>query len=243
MVATAFERAVAEAERRAWISFGQDVQRLREDGGLTRAALARAGGIDASYLADIEAGSARPSHEICLRIAISLGADLPLRLYPSTGPAVRDRLQTPILEALLAGLHPRWHAFAEIATRRPSRGWIDAGLHDPRARVFVATEIQSELRRIEQLLRWSAAKADSVPSWEGWAQLGEEPAISRLLVVRDSRTNREIAAEVRLVLRTAYPADPRDALAALRGPDGWPGPALLWAVRDAAGGWRLVARP
>lgn len=36
---------------------------------------------------------------------------------------------------------------------------------------------------------------------------------------------------------------PRDALAALRGPDGWPGPALLWAVRDAAGGWRLVARP
>lgn len=243
MSATAFERAVAQAERRAWISFGQEVQRLREDSGLTRAALARAAGIDASYLGDIKAGSARPSHEICLRIAISLGADLPLRLYPSTGPVVRDRLQAPILEALLAGLHPRWHAFAEIATRRPSRGWIDAGLHDPRARVFVATEIQSELRRIEQLLRWSEAKADSVPSWEGWPRLGDEPAISRLLIVRESRTNQAIAAEFRRVLRTAYPADPRDALAALRGPDAWPGPALIWAARDGGVGWRLVARP
>lgn len=89
MAATAFERAVAQAERRAWISFGQEVQRLREDSGLTRAALARAAGIDASYLADIEAGTARASFEICLRIAISLGADLPLRLYPSwPGPAL-----------------------------------------------------------------------------------------------------------------------------------------------------------
>jgi transcriptional regulator with XRE-family HTH domain len=243
MSGTAFERAVAQSERRAWIAFGQEVQRLREDGGLRRAALARAAGIDASYLGDIEAGSARPSHEICLRIAISLGADLPLRLYPSTGPNVRDRLQTPILEALLAALHPRWRTFAEIATRRPSRGWIDAGLHDPRARVFVAAEIQSELRRIEQLLRWSEAKADSVPSWEYWPRLGEAPAISRLLIVRESRSNRAIATDFRRVLRTAYPADPVDALAALRGSDSWPGPALLWAARNAAGGWRLVARP
>jgi transcriptional regulator with XRE-family HTH domain len=242
MTATAFARAVAQAERRALASFGEEVRRLREDAGLIRAALARAAGIDASYLADIENGAARPSIETCLRLTMALGADLPLRLYPTTGPSVRDRHQSPIAEALLAALHPRWKAFTELATRRPSRGWVDMGLHDARASVFVATEIQSELRRIEQLIRWSDAKADSLPSWDGWRLLGEPPVISRLLIVRETRSNRELAAEFRRLLRTAYPADATDALAALSGPDNWPGPALLWAARDRAGGYRLVVR-
>lgn len=154
MTATAFERAVALAIRRAFLGFGDEVRRLREDAAMTRAALARAAGIDARYLGDIEDGAARPSLETCLRLAISLGADLPLRLYPSTGPAVRDRHQSAIAEAVLAGLHPRWRTFTEVATHRPSRGWIDLGLHDAQAAVFVATEIQSDLRRLEQLLRW-----------------------------------------------------------------------------------------
>ena len=83
--------------------------------------------------------------------------------------------------------HPRWQAFTEVAVHRPSRGWIDAVLHEPRDRVAVATELQSELRRLEQLVRWSAAKAASLPSWDGWSRLGDEPRIDRLLVVRRTR--------------------------------------------------------
>ena len=56
--------------------------------------------------------------------------------------------------------------------------------------------MQSELRRLEQMVRWQAEKAESLPSWEGWPHLGEEPAIvSRLLIVRRTRTTARCAAE------------------------------------------------
>jgi len=220
-----------------------DVLRLREDSGVTRAALARASGVDPGYLHRIEAG-ARASIDVYARIGEALGADLALRLYPNTGPAIRDRHQAGILEALLASLHPRWRAFPEIAVRRPSRGWIDAGLHEPRAATFVAVEIQSGLHRLEQIIRWSAEKAASLPSWEGWSRLGAEPSISQLLIVRETRPTKAVANEFKRVLRAAYPAPADEAIDALAGIAQWSGSALLWARGrgTAADPWRIVAR-
>ena len=94
-------------------------------------------------------------------------------------------------------------------------------------------------RRLEQLIRWSAAKAASLPSWEGWDRLGTEPRIDRLLIVRRTRATRATAADFAHQLRAAYPAHPDDALAALTGTAPWPGPALVWSVVDARG-TRLV---
>jgi transcriptional regulator with XRE-family HTH domain len=245
MSSGAFDRAVERLARQALAGFGVDVQRLREDAGITRNRLARSAGIDASFLGEIEAGTANPSVRTCTRLALGLGADLPLRLYPTTGPTIRDRHQSAIAEVTLGMLHPRWTRYAEIAVRRPNRGWIDMGMHDARADVFVAAEIQSELQRLEQLLRWAEAKAVALPSWEGWERLATAPTISRLLIVRETRANRTIAEEHRRLLRVAYPADGRDALAALVGTDAWPGAALLWAARarSGTGPYRIVARP
>lgn len=239
----AFDKAIARLARQTLSSFGSDVRRLREDAGVTRAMLARAAGVDASYIVEIEMGEARPSLETCLRLTAALGCDLPLRAFPTTGPSIRDRHQAAITEAILSELDGRWTRFLEIAVRRPSRGWIDLGLHDPAAGVLLATEIQSELRRLEQLLRWSALKAEALPSWEGWPRLEPTPSISRLLVVRDTRATRAVATDFRRMLRDAFPADPVDGLAALTGSRAWPGPVLLWATRKREGvGYRLVAR-
>jgi transcriptional regulator with XRE-family HTH domain len=237
------ERLAGSVARRALATFGADVARLRSDAGLPRTELARAAGIDQSYLARIELGAARPSSVVCARIAVALGADLSQRLYPNSGPIVRDRHQAPITEALLGSAHPRWRRYLEVSVRQPSRGWIDVALHDPTQRLLVAVEVQSELRRLEQLIRWSAAKADSLPSWEGWAHLGAV-TVSRLLVVRDTRATRRVATDFRRLLGAAHPADPIDALDALTGTGTWPGPAILWAVRDTArpGSYRIVAR-
>jgi hypothetical protein len=97
------------------------------------------------------------------------------------------------------------------------RGWVDLALSDSTIGLVVAAELESVLRRIEQLIRWSAAKAEAID------------AASRLLVLRWTRANRQVVDESRRLLRQAYPADPRDALASLTGSAAWPGPALIWA--------------
>ena len=161
---TTFERAVASAVAQRHGTLAADLLRLRDDAGVARAQLARESGVDPRYLARIERGTQAPSMETYQRLASALGADLHARIYPNTGPAIRDRHQAPMLEVLLAPLHPRWTPFTELAVRRPSRGWIDLGLHDAAARVFLATELQSELRRIEQLVRWSAERPPRCPA-------------------------------------------------------------------------------
>ena len=220
-------------------TLGSEIRQLREDAGLSRVAVARAAGVADPYLGRIEDGGQHPSNETLMRLGLVLGADLRIRLYPNTGPLIRDRHQARMLEALLETIDPRWHAFTEVAVQRPSRGWIDAVLHEQRAHVALATELQSELRRLEQLIRWSAAKAASLPSWDGWDRMGTEPRIDRLLIVRRTRATRAVATDFTTQLRAAYPAHPDDALAALTGGGPWPGPALVWSVVDARG-TRLV---
>jgi len=219
----------------------EDLLRLCEDAGVPQRALARGSGVSQAYVARILAGRASPSIETYTRLAIPLGADLSARLYPTTGPTIRDRHQARILEGLLATLDRRWRPFTEVAVHRPGRGWIDCAIHGARERVLVAAEIQSGLRRLEQLIRWSTEKASSLPSWEGWQQFEDAPDVSRLLIVRRTRATVDVAhtfARQRLV---AYPAHPDDALAALTGDRPWPGPALVWAQLDARG-VRLVGR-
>jgi transcriptional regulator with XRE-family HTH domain len=234
------DRMAARVAARSARVFREDVDRLREDAGTSVPDLARAAGIDCSYLYRVIAGRSEPSDTVRARLAVALGADLLMRLRPNTGPLVRDRHQGLIAEAVLSACHPRWHAFGEVRVVRPSRGWIDVAFHEPRERLIVASEIQSELRRLEQLIRWAGEKAASLPSWDGWAGLGEPPAISRLLVVRRTRTTRAVAADFSGQLRLAYPAHPDDALAALTADRPWPGAAMVWAVIDG-GGARLAS--
>jgi transcriptional regulator with XRE-family HTH domain len=198
----------------------EDLRRLREDAGVSRVAVARLAGIDASMITKLESGTIRPSLETYARISAALGSDLAARVYPNTGPRIRDRHQVRMADALIGSLHPRWRVTPEVAVRRPVRGWIDLVLHDPSTQATVATELESELHRIEQLIRWSAEKADAIG------------AASRLLVVRWTRANRAVVEASRRLLREAYPADPRDALDALTATAMWPGPALIWARID-----------
>ncbi len=202
------------------LRLAEDLRRMREDAGASRAAVGRLAGVDPTVVARLEDGSIRPTLETYARAAAALGADLAARVYPETGPRIRDRHQVRMAEVLIASLHPRWQVTPEVAVRRPVRGWIDLALHDPGAQLTVATELESELRRLEQLIRWSAEKAEAIG------------AGSRLLVVRWTRHNRAVVERSRRLLRETYPADPRDALEAISGTAAWPGAALLWARID-----------
>ena len=208
------------------MTLGEELRRLRLDAGVTITALAETIGVDPSHLARIEKGLAQPSLDLLERLAVALGADLGIRFFAGTGPRLRDRFQAPMLEALLAIVHPRWARELEVVAGR-GRGVIDAVLADRLTPTVVATEVQSEMRRFEQQLRWAAEKADAVA--------GQYPgrAISRLLVLRSTVANRELARRFPESLSAAYPARTAAVIEALTssGPT-WPGAGIVWVRLD-----------
>lgn len=211
---------------------------MREDVGWSQAAVARVAGVAQSHLSAVEAGTAEPSVAVLMAVGEALGADLSVRLFPNTGPRIRDRIQIAISEALIPSLHARWRVTPEVPVYRPVRGVIDLVLEDRERDATVAIEIHSQLRRVEQQLRWAAQKADAL------AALPEQAGrnVSRLLIIRNTAAMREIVHASAATLAAAYPAATEAALASLRGTASWPGSVLLWASVER-GRARLLAGP
>jgi transcriptional regulator with XRE-family HTH domain len=225
---------------------GAALRRLREDAGLTAAAVADAVGIHRSYVAEVESGDVAASLEVLEAMTAVLGADLSMAVHPTTGPRIHDRFQAPMEEALLRRLHRRWGRSPEVPVLHPARGVIDLLLEDSIAPLHVASEIQSELRRLEQQIRWHREKELSLPSSAEWpprACTNGEPQTSRLLVLRTSTAILDAARSYPEVLRAAYPARTEDVVAALTTPDApWPGAGIVW-VRVAGRDVRLLDGP
>ena len=218
-------RLQLDADRRAAAirrSTRRRLRRMREDAGLSRAAVARAAGVHPSLVTKLEDGAIGPSLETYARICAALGADFAARPYPNTGPAIRDRHQVRMAELLIGSLHRRWRVSPEVAVRRPARGWIDAVLEDD------ATDCSSRpssSRTSGGSSRSSAGVARRRtrcrPRRPGRAGLATAtPASRSCSIVRWTRANRDAAEAARRQLREAYPADPRDALDALTGHGG-----------------------
>lgn len=218
-------------------AIGRSVRDLREDAALTRTAVARSAGIDNSFLGRVETGDREASLSTLIAIATVLGADLSVRLFPTTGPHIRDRIQAPMVETLVRTAHARWRPMPEVPVTRPARGVIDLVLADRRSPLLVASEVHSELRRLEQQIRWHREKELSLPSSAVWhAAAGtSDPTTSRLLVLRSTRDLRELAVTFEATLRAAYPARTRDILDALAGATAaWPGAGIVWMRVESA---------
>jgi transcriptional regulator with XRE-family HTH domain len=225
------------------IAIGGEIRRMRVDAGLTQRRLAALAAIDHGFLSLIERGMREPSLAVLVAIATALGGTVNVRLYAGTGPRLTDPIQARITEALVRLLHPRWTRLLEVPVYRPVRGVIDLVLHDRAENVVVATEIQSQMRRLEQQLRWSNEKADALPSADFWRFTDPAPRIERLLILRSTRVNRELASRFSQTLDSAYPTPASAAYEALTTPDrSWPGDALIWATvnGDTA---RILDRP
>jgi transcriptional regulator with XRE-family HTH domain len=191
---TSVSREADRRLRRLHLHVGDQIRRLRLEAGLTLTELAAVVGVHRSHLARIEAGAAAPSLQVLTAIGVALGADLGVRYFAGAGPRLLDRFQAPLLEAFVRSLHERWSVRLELAVASPARGVIDAALVDSASPIAVASEVQSELRRLEQQIRWNNEKADGLA-----ARLAEEaapelgPAVSRLLILRSTVSTREIA--------------------------------------------------
>jgi transcriptional regulator with XRE-family HTH domain len=223
---------------------GHTIRDLREDAGLTRAAIARAAGLSPSYEGRIESGERTASLPTLVAITAVLGADISIKAYPQTGPRIRDRIQAAMVESMLSTIDKGWTASPEVPVYRPARGVIDLVLSDA-ARPIVACEFHSQIRRLEQQVRWHREKEASLPSSELWRLLSidETPSTSRLLVLRSTTATREIATTYEATLKAVYPARTRDAVEALTDRSTpWPGAAIVW-MRVEAGRAHLLEGP
>jgi transcriptional regulator with XRE-family HTH domain len=221
------ERAYKRQQRETKRGIGRDLLRIRTDAAATHGQVAALAGIDRSHYSRIEAGTANPSLETLAAIATALGADVSVRFYPGTGPRLTDRHQARMIETILRSLGADWRPHVEVPVSRPVRGVIDAVLERPAERLLVATEAYSELRRLEQQIRWSAEKAASLGSSD-LVGPGPVPDGSRLLVLRSTAATRELARQFESTLRAAYPARTIDVIRALRDGAGWPGQGIAW---------------
>jgi DNA-binding XRE family transcriptional regulator len=221
------ERQVSARLRRLERSVGHDLERLRMDAAATKAEVARIAGIDRSFYGRMESGDAHPSLESVIAVATAMGADVSVRLYPGRGPRLTDRHSARMIEAALQGLAPVWLPHLEVGVVRPVRGFIDAVFERRDQSLFVITEFESSLPRLEQQIRWAAEKAGAITSSD-LVGPGLPPQVSRLLVLRSTETTRSVARTFETTLRTAYPAPSRDALDSLRTGSRWPGDAIIW---------------
>lgn len=213
------------------LAVGGEIRRVRIDAGLTQRRLAGLAEIDHGFLSLIERGLREPSLAVLVSIATALGGTISVRLHPGTGPRIMDPIQARIVEALVRILDSRWIPMLEVPVYRPSRGVIDLVVHDRAAAVLVAVEVHSELRRLEQQVRWLNEKADALPSADFWRFVDPPARIERVLVLRSTAANRQVASRFAATLATAYPARSADAYDALTSSDGpWPGSGLIWAT-------------
>lgn len=225
------DRLVQQRLRRITRVVGDDLAKLRSDAAATKAAVAAVAGVDRTFYGRIENAEATPGLATMIAVAAALGADVSVRIYGGTGRRLTDRHQAPMMEALLRRLAQVWRPHLEVPVWRPARGVVDAVFERLDSPLMVATESVSVLARLEQQLRWSSVKAASIGSSDLVGE-GPTPHISRLLVLRSTQGNRDLARQFESTLHAAYPAPTSAAVRSLVEGTPWPGAAIVWVRVD-----------
>ena len=232
---------IREARRRharLLATIGAQIVELRNELGLSQAALAAGAGVDQGHLSRIERGLEAASLRSLIAIATCLGADLGVRLFSGGGPRIRDHLQAPMIEALLAQLDRRWQATPELPVPG-ARGVIDAALRLRGGSLAIAVEAHSELRSVDLVLRRLREKTLALAEIEG-----PSSAASSVLLLRSTTRTRELVRLHHATFAAAFPGECRIAIAALVGSSSaWPGSSLLWVRLERGRGELLLAPP
>lgn len=181
----------------------RDIRLARLEAGLTQARVAAVAGISRPQLASLECGRRTPTIELLARLAAVVGLELSLRVFPGGAP-LRDAGQLRLLARFVDLVGNGWQSRAEVpvsADPRDRRAF-DLVLTTGSQRVAVEAvsrlvAADSQVRRI--MLKANVARVDAV-----------------LLVLADTRHNRDASAAAAPTLRASFPLDPRSAMRALR---------------------------
>jgi transcriptional regulator with XRE-family HTH domain len=185
-------------------SIGRELRDARIGCGLSQQAVARATGVPRATISRIETGHA-PNVAV-RRIAVlgaAVGLDLFVSLYPG-GRHIRDVGQVRLLARLRSRLGPDWVWRFEVPLPRSGdqRAWDAEGCHR-RTGYRLVVEAETRIHDLQALLRRVALKRrDGAPD-------------RLLLLVADTRSNRQLLAPAMEVVRSSFPFSTRRAFAML----------------------------
>jgi len=182
---------------------GEELRRGRIAAGLSQRTVAAAVGVSHSTLGRIERGEASNVSVITISsMAAVVGFELTMRLFPSGSP-LRDKAHHALLDRAHASLHPSLVWRTEVPFPNPGdlRAW-DAAARGPE--LLIAFEAETGPRDGQELQRRLSLKrrdggADRV-----------------ILVLSDTRGNREFLRHYGPSLRVDFPVPQLAALRALR---------------------------
>jgi transcriptional regulator with XRE-family HTH domain len=210
-------RGLARAQHQARLA-GQEIRLSRLAHGLTLRDAARASGVSVSTIERIENGDPGAQLNTVVAVADAVGLDFVAKLYPASASRLNDSEQLRIAQALAGIAHGRWQPGLEVR----------AGEHGESADlVFYGPDevlhVEIDRRRLDHQAqhRRDSAKRD-------YLALGESRPVRLVLVVVDTRSNRDAMRPHMSLIRRQFPAGSREVLRALRegtplGRDG-----LLW---------------
>ena len=186
----------------------------RVAGNLSLRDVGQAVGVSHSHVQRFERGELRKPEVTFMAAACAVvGLDLALRTYLA-GDALRDVAHQRLLERLRASLHPtlRWLLEVPVGRDGDLRAW-DAEIRGKGWRAHV--EAETRLTDGQALVRRLALK------------MRDGGSGSVILLVGDTRSNREALLALRPALRDLLPLDARPVLAALREGGEPPGSGLV----------------
>lgn len=196
------DRGIRQAQK-LMRELGNELRDARLTAGVSQRHVARVAGLNQSRVSRTERAERVPARvdELAAHCA-ALGLRLSLKAYPE-GPPIRDVAQLRLLERFRSRLHESlsWQSEAPVAGPGDLRAW-DVRLDGPGA---IGVDAETRLHDLQALQRRSEMK---------WRDSGVDRVV---LLVASSRHNRRVLAEHRGALRSTFPADTAEVVAALRG--------------------------
>jgi hypothetical protein len=182
-----------------------EIRRGRIDAGLSQGRVAAHASVSRFRVGRIERHKERDvPAQLLIRMADAVGLDLPLRVHPAGDP-VRDAGQLRLLRRFEARLGPGWSWRHEVPLPivGDKRAWDSEGTYAVTS-LLIDVEAESRLGDSQAQLRRIALKRR------------DGRAGRLILVVADTRNNRDVIRAAAAQFASAFPADARRAIALLR---------------------------
>jgi transcriptional regulator with XRE-family HTH domain len=211
--------------RRTAFRFAEDFRELRLRIGVSQRAVAEAIGVDPSVINRLERADPSVGPVIRARACAVLGADFRMQFYRERSALIYDAAHARLVDRVVAMVGRGWRTELELAL--PGRRSVDAGFFSRHA--IVLTEVESRLRRLEEIQRELQSKRESVID-----TFGRERPIHVVLALPPTHHHRTLVREHPALIRTAFPASSAQIRAALADAAlPFPGDGILWVSGSA----------